>query len=83
MLPRNGLGSIHSFWTNFFKNLKTINLESLLQFAQLRPYFNQIFNMNPKKRSGLKISCHIGIWAAKARLLSIGIKPFGKRLYKL
>ena len=76
-------GLFTCFGPIFSKKLKTINLETLLQFAQLMSYFNQIFNMNPEKRSDLEISCHIGIWAAKARLLSIGIKPFGKRLYKL
>ena len=39
--------------------------------------------MNPKKRSEVEISCHMGIWVTKARLRPIGIKPFGSHNFEI
>lgn len=52
------------------KTFESINLESLLQFAQLRPHFNQISNMNPKNRSEVKISCYVGSGPQKLQPLT-------------
>ena len=59
MLSRNDWGLFTRFGPIYPKKFE--NHKPLILTAKLRRYFNQIFNMNPKKRSEVEISCHMGI----------------------